>query len=367
MPERLEVGLASESDDEALRLLLRETAMPGNITLSFLREPSFFRAEEAGNISSQTMVYRGKSDRKLYGLGCRSIRRVFVDGQPTDVGYLSMLRGLPEARSGIGLVRGYNFLRKLHSDSRVKFYFTTILDDNTYAKAILTSGRAGLPTYRPLCQWRTYLLSLKRKRSSCPDEVEFLSQRNLRKTVTFINDWNSQRQLAPVYGVCDFLGKSNLLPEFDYKDVATYQMGGEILGTAAVWDQSGFKQTVVTEYSKALSLARPLYNLQAKLRGNPELPKPGECISFLATAMLTAKDDDATIYKALLNQLQNTWSGRGYDFLVVGAQVGSPLADILKPLAARTLDSTVYLVYWQEESILPNGLEGMVHVETATL
>jgi len=53
---RFEFALATEADDGELRELLRHISMPGNITLAFLREPSFFLAEQAGSAASQVII-----------------------------------------------------------------------------------------------------------------------------------------------------------------------------------------------------------------------------------------------------------------------------------------------------------------------
>src|SRR5438876_7069697 len=104
-----EFVLAGEAEDETLRTLLRHISMPGNITLAFLREPSFFLAEQAGNVTSQVMVCKDRQRGQIVGMGSRSIRDVYIDGKPTRVGYLSMLRGLPEVRGNIALARGYRY------------------------------------------------------------------------------------------------------------------------------------------------------------------------------------------------------------------------------------------------------------------
>src|SRR5215471_1425166 len=85
---RFEFALASEAEDDTLRALLRHVSMPGNITLAFLREPSFFLAEQAGNVTSQVMVCRDRQKGQVVGMGSRSIRDVYIDGRPTRVGYL---------------------------------------------------------------------------------------------------------------------------------------------------------------------------------------------------------------------------------------------------------------------------------------
>ena len=128
-PRRFEFALATEADDDELRALLRKIALPGNITLSFLREPSFFLAEQAGSTTSQVMVCKDRQLGRIVGIGSRNIRDVYIDGTLTRVGYLSMLRGTPEARGNIALARGYRYLQTLHADGAVPYYFTTILDD----------------------------------------------------------------------------------------------------------------------------------------------------------------------------------------------------------------------------------------------
>jgi hypothetical protein len=159
----LEFGLADAADDDALRDLLRRTPMPGEIALAFLREPSFFLAGRAGNLETQTMVCRD-GDGEVVGLGERSIRRAYLDGRPTALGYLSNLRGAVEWRKGLGLARGYRYLHSLHADGRAPFYVTTILEENAYAVALLTSGRVSLPTYEHVATLITYLIPVHRRR-----------------------------------------------------------------------------------------------------------------------------------------------------------------------------------------------------------
>src|SRR6266436_9354031 len=86
---RFDFALAEEADDGELRDLLRHISMPGNITLSFLREPSFFLAEQAGSITSQVIVCKDRQKGQIVGMGNRSIRCVYIDGKPARVGYRS--------------------------------------------------------------------------------------------------------------------------------------------------------------------------------------------------------------------------------------------------------------------------------------
>src|SRR5216683_961775 len=80
---RFEFALATEADDGELRELLRHISMPGNITLAFLREPSFFLAEQAGSAASQVLICKDRQKGQVVGMGSRSIRCVYIDVKPT--------------------------------------------------------------------------------------------------------------------------------------------------------------------------------------------------------------------------------------------------------------------------------------------
>lgn len=363
---RFEFSLAGETEDEELRALLRRIAMPGNITLSFQREPSFLLAEQAGSVASQVMVCRDRTKDQLVGMGSRSIRRVYIDGKPALVGYLSMLRGVPEARGNIALARGYRYLHTLHTDGAVPYYFTTILDDNIEAKNLLTSARGGLPVYKPLAQLLTYLIPLRRKRAykNAGSTVSRVDQQQLPEAIAFLQQWNSRYQFAPVYTLEEILGQSKLLPAFCWEHFYVYREHGVIRGTLGVWNQQSFKQTVVTAYSRKMQWLRPFYNLYAAITGNPGLPPTGAEIKVLYASFLSGNE---SAFEALLKQARADWSGKGYDYLSVGVCADNLLAPIASQYATQRISSTVYVVYWEAESVTLPQIDRPVHVEIATL
>src|SRR5438270_9605247 len=110
---RFRIDLATPADDAELRRVLAATPMPGRVRVGFRREPSWFAAAVVDGFFRQVVVCRDLDTGRLAGFGCRSVRRLYVNGRPADVGYLSGLRLLPEHR-GLGLVaRGYAFFRRL--------------------------------------------------------------------------------------------------------------------------------------------------------------------------------------------------------------------------------------------------------------
>ena len=369
MAGRFEYALATEADDDVLRELLRQIAMPGDITLAFLREPSFFLAEQAGSVASQVLVCRNRQQGRIVGLGTRSVRCVYIDGSPTRVGYLGMLRGIPEERGNIGLARGYQFLKRLHADGAVPYYFTTILDENTPALELLTSARAGLPIYQPFAHLVTYLIPLAGRRRNLGNPAGagavLRGERALLGEATaYLAEWSSQHQFAPVYSLQDILGESTLLPAFSWENLYIYRGQGAVRGTLGVWDQQSFKQTVVAAYSRRMQAVRPLFNLYAAARGIPRLPRAGDGIKLLYA---TCVSGDAPAFDRLVQQVCAEWSGKGYDYLAVGFGTESTCAPIASGLATQRIKSTLYAVYWPDDDVALPQADKPVHPEIATL
>ncbi len=84
---RFRFELATPADDADLRQILAATPMPGRIAVSLRREPSWFAAAVVDGHFRQVVACRDLATRRLVGFGCRSVRRLYVNGLPTDVGY----------------------------------------------------------------------------------------------------------------------------------------------------------------------------------------------------------------------------------------------------------------------------------------
>ena len=105
------VDFARQTDDEALKELLRDMPMPGDISIAFGREPSFFRS--ACVEGKDTAVFVGRTqENEIIGMGTRSEKHGYVNGQLVCFGYLSDLRLKPEYRSLSLLGRGFRLLRR---------------------------------------------------------------------------------------------------------------------------------------------------------------------------------------------------------------------------------------------------------------
>ena len=129
--------------DEPELVRLAAAPMPGWVRLRYDYASGYAAAEALKGDSEIVVVEDG--DGHIAGCGTRSTRRLYLDGEPSKVGYLSGLRSFAAGRRGWGLFRGFQTIANLEAASPNVLTFTTILDDNPEGRSLLTSGRVGLP------------------------------------------------------------------------------------------------------------------------------------------------------------------------------------------------------------------------------
>lgn len=352
---RYRFELAEPRDDAAVRSFLRHCVMPGQLDLTFQREPSYFSG--GGNFGHfhQTMVCRDSKAEEIVGVGCRSVRQVHTDGQPGPMGYLSMLRSAERVRSGMLLARGYQFLRSLHNDGRANTYLTTIADGNERALSVLTSGRAGLPTYEPLGSYHTYAIATGPRSgnsSSAHDPAidQAIGNPNLNQVLAFLGSHAKSRQFMPDYNESDFGTGDATFREMATDDVFGYQDGGHLRGVMALWDQRSFKQTVVHGYRGPLGPLRVAHNLIAPILGRPKLPPPGSQLNYGFVAIPAVENDDPVVFRALLGSVVRQARQKGLDYVLFGCHESDPLRKPAEAMSFLTYSTHVFLVSWNDEA-----------------
>jgi hypothetical protein len=365
----MDLTLATDRDEAALRRLLRAQAMPGWVRLTYEREPDFFTAAA---IQGDGQVIAARQNGQIVGMGCRSWRDVYVNGQPARVGYLSGLRSLESARNRLGLARGYAFLRKLHADRRVSGYLTTIVEANRDAARLLTSQRAGLPGYRDLGRLMTYVLPLTRRgssgRASRVMPVESVNPGGFDEVIHFLNEVGRRRQFFPVVQAGDF-GQAlwrGLGPE---SFLVARNPDRSLAGVVAGWDQTAFKQHRVAGYANGLAQVRWLCNAGLRLADLPRLPEPGSVLRLLHLSLLCVRDDRPATLAALLDALDERWRLAGFEFACVAFHERDPLTAVLRGRRALRYRSRLYWVEWSEEASSSSQFDPsfVPHIEVAAL
>jgi hypothetical protein len=307
-------SVAEQSDDAAIRALLRNNPMRGRISISLEREPNYFADANTDGQVKQTIVAR--EAESIVCVGAYTVQNRFVNGVSRRVGYLGGLR-LDEACAGRFdiLRRGYEFFRELQADDPADFYFTSIASDNERARRFLQRGFKGMPKYEFVGEFVTLILSTRR----------------------------SSRQLDCA---ASHDGPRQFTPGWSGKELGFH----EISAGAGVWDQRAYKQTIVRDYDPAIRRLRWMINLFNRVTGAPRLPRIGEQLSMAFGVGATGHN---------LGELVSEARGIGVEMLVVGFDANDPILDIVrKNLKCREYRSRMYVVHWPGTGAGATDLDG---------
>jgi hypothetical protein len=369
---RYSFDLATRADDAELRQILARTPMDGDISVSFRREPDFFAAAPLGGPFSQTVIGRDGAQNRIVGFGVRSCREMYVNGLRIPIGYLSSLRVLSEYRN-LGLVaRGYAYFHELHADGRTKLYLTTIADGNDRALQIVTSGRAGLPGYYFAGRYLTLAIPLSGRRinghSQCDVHIRPSTVQDVPELCDFLTTHGPRRQFFPCYGEHDFFRPDGTFLDLRPEDLLLALRDNRIVGTIGVWNQSGFRQSVVERYSTRLRWAKPFYNGWSRLRGRPALPPVGEPFRYAVAAVPVVADDDLTVCEALLDAAVERAGAGTIGHLLIGLHETDPLVPAARNRSRAAYVTQMFHVCWDDGNALRMSLdERTPYLELGTL
>jgi hypothetical protein len=140
------------------------------------------------------------------------------------------------------------------------------------------------------------------------------------------------------------------------EDIRVARKDGAIAGVIALWDQSAYKQSVIRGYSGWLRAAAPL------------LPRPGTELRSAYASLICIANDDAAIFRSLLEEVYNLAAKRGFAYLLIGLDVRDPLLDIARAYSHVAYPSRLYLASWPNGGFFDESLDARpVYVDIATL
>jgi len=355
---QIALELAQKKDNMELLDLMANMPMPGSVRVAYRREPDFFRALRVEGRTSQTIVGRDTDTGKIAGMGTRSVKPVYVNGRQMQIGYLSGLRVLESYRGTIHLARGYQMLRTLHNDGQATLYLSTMLNDNLVARK-LTRSRTCLPAYHDIGQFRAVAISLECRVPTARNSVEIrpATHDDTKILVEFMKEQGKRRQFFPAYSSDDFFTDDGLLRGLRPENILLAFHGERLDGVVAAWDQKSFRRSTVTGYSRWIGLARPFYNLWAKLTRLPTLPPFGSTLNYFYMALPCIRNDSEDVFLALLGELIRL-NKHQYDFLMAGMHESDPLFPTLCRFRHFDYLSRLYVVCWEDGEELFTSLNG---------
>lgn len=361
-----EIAVATPADDLELREVLRNSPVPGSISVTFEREPSFFDSCRIRGDFFQTCLGRDRKSGKIIGLGTRSVALAFINGETTPLGYLSDLRLQQKYRGGTLIARGYLFLRKLHEDHRTRLYTTVIFSENHAALTTIASGRGGLPRYHDQGTVHCPGLNIRGARPPIHAGCEIVrgSEDLLPEIVACLNRNNSRRQFAPVHTAAMF---RNRWRDFRIEDFHVAMRGSAVVGVVGCWDQSSLRQTRVAGYNPRLRCVAPLANILRRVTGGPRYPKTGEEVPYFYLSFIAIDEDNLQIFRALLRSAYNAAVGTGYLYAILALHERDPLLPALREYSLTTFLARLFCITFEDGDSPVRELDGRVpYVEAST-
>ena len=329
---KFDFRIADSGDDPDIRRLLSRTPMPGRVTVAFHRDPDYFLGTTVMGDNCRVYIARSGETGELALIGCFAVSDRFLSGKRVPVAYIGQLRVGREFRGYMLPAAGRAFLEKTLKPEDPDICCAVISRENITARSIFT-GSTGrhFPVLREIDTICTCAVPLGRARKTAGRgiSIEEGSAGVLPEIVDFFHTWGSRKEFFPVYTEEDFL-KGVRTRGFDPNNFRIARSGREILGVAGLWDQSGFKQSVLCAYGGMLKAARPVYNLFSPLLGRPVLPEPGSYIDEVYASFICVRDNDPDIFRVLLNSIYSLARAEGHAWLLVGLASRDPLLEPVK-------------------------------------
>ncbi|MCP5155260.1 MAG: hypothetical protein H6983_13910 [Ectothiorhodospiraceae bacterium] len=364
---RWRIERATAGDEAALGHLLAQEALPGWVRLAHAREPSLGAGLAREGERHDVVVARATDGGRVLAMFTRSVRRVWLRGQPHRIGYLGQFRVDPELARGPDRVRllrdGFRFAREvLRRGDELPLDLTAVTADNRGALRLLTAGVRGLPRYVRFADLTTLAIATRapgrRATVACPS-----SARDWPAICGVLAQHRAGHRLAPVWDATALARAGLAASDFLVVGGAAGQRA-----VAALWDQRAYKQTLVRGYRADVRLARRAWNATAaRALGLPPLPPVGQALAQAWLAPVAAHDDGAA--EALIDAALATARARGLDQVLVGGWSGDPLLVRLRATRRHiAVASTAYLVEWEPGAAdLVRWAPGPPAVEVATL
>jgi hypothetical protein len=357
------------ADDTDLRYLLRMGALQGEIRLSYEREPSYWASVGMEGPMHQMMIARIATEQKdagrAVGMGSRSIRSLYVNGEVTPVGYLSQLRVDSDYAWGVALPRaltkGWRFIRQLHQDGRTPYYLVSLVAGDSVAWRMMTLGLPDWPTLTAVGGLLTYGIAVQRARSVPRLTGGLRLRRATEQDRAPISECltrnNRRRQFAPMWEA-PMLGDARWTPDLSLQDFWIVERGTQVVGTLARWNQRRFKQQVVRGYSEAWLGMRPLINIAARLGLAPRLPALGEQVRLTFASHLAVDNDDPQVAAALLASVYNDAVKAGDDYLMLGLDSEHSFTRLVRRYRRVVYATQLFLATWDDEVELARQMDG---------
>ena len=321
---------ASPTDGAEILRILESAPAKGNIELLYTRRPDAY--ESYMKESGEARVFLSRNGDRAVGTCAEIIREVYIGGKACKAAYVCGLKKDAEYGGSVGL--GARFLRDLRRDD-IDYYFCSVVADNTDAQRMFEKSRR-LIEMKPISDYKTYILNPKVRIKAPKHSLSFrqATDRDRARLIAFLNTEGKKKDLFPVIKTLDAFYNLSI------EDFYLLLDGDRIVATAALWNQTEYKQYVVKKYRGMMRLARMANPILSALR-YCKLPKENEPLNFPMLSFFLSQNDNEDYYRILLGEIKKEIA-KSYGMLVIGLPKGHFAAPMLDRIPSIGFETKLY-------------------------
>ncbi len=348
--DRYVFDFAIKEDNEQILKILEENDFTGKISILYTRRPDAYSSFMAEGKEVLFITCKDiKNHNAIVGFGACSINECFVNGEKQEVGYLFGLRSSKEYLKKINFLHhSYDYLKEILENRNIKYFYTTILEENYAARKLLEKERKYMPKYEYVCDYIVYSVKTKQKVKQNEYDLINCTDKDINDILIFYHKNGKKLNFFPLIDV-EIIKKIGINNFYFLKDKEK-----KILCCGAVWDQKNYKQHIIKNYSKIFKYVQ-FFSFLFPLFGYPSLPKIDNILNYYTISYFCVENNDPDLFQLFIKEISKKYSE--YSFFITGLSDQNFLNKSFEKIPKINYKSRIYLVNWEKKENIKETLD----------
>lgn len=363
---------AELSDGIEMLNLIESDSAKGNIELIYTRRPNAYLSYEKEGEAKIGLV-KDDDGSILFQIAC-VVKSYYINGQVIKAGYVGGIRKKKDYKG----IFNWKDITDFVTQTKCDIFYCSFLEDNRAALDIFSKKRKYIPEIFPVCEYTTYIINpdaikKPKDRTNSKDMINSKDDNNL-KDIGYIFRQIRESDLSDVYKFLNEEGqKYNFAPKVEdlfkqfhglsISDCYILEDQGRILAFGALWDQSDYKQYIVTRYTGYMKFFKR-FSKFTEIMGYIPIPKENEILNFPTLTMFYSKDNKSHYYNLFLYEIAKEIKKK-YKMFIIGMTATHPNDSIYKKIRCIKFKSCIYYANNGMDIILDHNKP--VHIECGLL
>lgn len=351
---RTTIITASETDGAEVLAMMESGQSDGAFRMIATRRPNPVLSCRQENGRVRIGIIRDGRQR-IAAQFCVSPGRYYINGGAASVGYVSGVRKHPDYQG----ILDWKAMAAYVKEAGCELYTCSFLGDNEAVRKMFARKHKHFPQLFPLTGYTTYMINPQAVPYKKSGDFSFrvMTVADRPRVLEFVNREGARYQFAPVFSsFSQFYGLKE-------SDCYVMEQGGVIKAFGALWNQSGYKQYIVTEYKGWMAWMEKLSGLFERA-GYIPMPKKNEPLVYPALSFFYAQEGDKDLYENFLARICREIQ-KDYRMFLIGMAHNHPNRPSIQKIRSIHFDSRLYYVRFDSELIPDENIP--VHYECALL